>query len=269
MSEVAKAASAGASAAPAASAPSVVPAVVVPTAAPVAPGPGPSPVVRFSPSTPTIQTLPAAVNSGGSSSNEVVAVGPPVLHLLVPGGAPVASGSARAVGSGCVLWWLFQVGFVMFVFLFASVVPAYKFRSAFSVKQAICNVRTGRLLGPVSGALIRVVCAHVLPVLPVSRLLVPSWCHCLRLRWHPRRPRCLLRLQPRLSGLLLLLRFRMLSLRRLQRLEALPIGVVRLHSLRPLSAIPSPSLSLLGSSITWRWRSLCCTPLVLCSGVRR
>jgi hypothetical protein len=93
MAEVAKAALSGAPAAPAASAPSAVPTVVAPTAAPVAPGPGPLPVVRFSPSAPAIQTLPAAANSGGSSSDEVVAVGRPVPHLLVSGGTPVVSGS--------------------------------------------------------------------------------------------------------------------------------------------------------------------------------
>jgi hypothetical protein len=93
MAEVAKAALSGAPAAPAASAPSAVPAVIAPTAAPVAPGPGPSPVVRFSPSAPAIQTLPAAADSGGSSSDEVVAVGRPVPRLLVSGGAPVVSGS--------------------------------------------------------------------------------------------------------------------------------------------------------------------------------
>ncbi|KAN0128002.1 hypothetical protein V8E53_014179, partial [Lactarius tabidus] len=93
MAEVAKAALSGAPAAPAASAPSAVPAVVVPTAVPVAPGPGPSPVVHFSPSAPAIQTLPAAADLGGSSSDEVVAVGRPVPCLLVSGGAPVVSGS--------------------------------------------------------------------------------------------------------------------------------------------------------------------------------
>ncbi|KAN0136450.1 hypothetical protein V8E53_005818, partial [Lactarius tabidus] len=86
MAEVAKAALSGAPAAPAASAPSAVPAVV-------APGPGPLPAVCFSPSAPAIQTLPAAADSGGSSSDEVVAVGRPVPRLLVSGGAPVVSGS--------------------------------------------------------------------------------------------------------------------------------------------------------------------------------
>jgi hypothetical protein len=86
MAEVAKAALSGAPAAPAASAPSAVPAVV-------ALGPGPSPAVRFSPNAPAIQTLPAAADSGGSSSDEVVAVGRPAPRLLVSGGAPVASGS--------------------------------------------------------------------------------------------------------------------------------------------------------------------------------
>jgi hypothetical protein len=86
MAEVAKAALSGAPAAPAASAPSAIPAVV-------APGPGPSPAVRFSPSAPAIQTLPAAADLGGSSSDEVVAVGCPAPRLLVSGGAPVASGS--------------------------------------------------------------------------------------------------------------------------------------------------------------------------------
>jgi hypothetical protein len=164
-----------------------------------------------------------------------------------------------AVGSSRILWRLFQVGFIMFVFLLASVVPAYKFRSALSVRQVICNVRMGRLLGPVSGARLRVVCAHVLPVSPVSCLLVLSWSHCLHLWWCPRRPCRLLCLQPWLPGLLLLLRSWKLFLQRLQCLAALPIGTVRLCGLRPPSVIPSPSLSLLGSSIAWRWRSLCCT----------
>jgi hypothetical protein len=88
MSEVAKAASAGASVVPVASVSSVVPA-----AAPVAPGLVPSPVVRLSPSAPAIQTSPVAVNSGGSSSGVVDAVGHPEPRLLQPGGAPVASDS--------------------------------------------------------------------------------------------------------------------------------------------------------------------------------
>jgi hypothetical protein len=172
----------------------------------------------------------------------------------------------RAAGSGRVLRRLFQVGFVMFVFLLASVVPAYIFRSALSVRQAIRDARTGRLPGPVSGARLRVVCARVLLVSPVSRLLVPRWCRCLRLRWCPRCPRRPLHLPLRLPGLLLLLRSRRPFLRRLQRLAALPIGAVRLRGLRPPSVIPSPSSSLLGSSIVCRWRSLCCALLVLCSG---
>jgi hypothetical protein len=168
----------------------------------------------------------------------------------------------RAAGSGRVLRRLFQVGFVMFVFLLASVVPAYIFRSALSVRQAIRNARTGRLPGPVSGARLRVVCARVLLVLPVSRLLVLRWCCCLRLRWCPRRPRRPLHLPLRLPGLLLLLQSQRAVF---TEVAALPIGVVRLRSLRPPSVIPSPSSSLLGSSIACRWRSLCCALLVLCS----
>jgi hypothetical protein len=144
MSEVAKAASAGASVVLAGSAPSVVPAVIVPTATPVAPGPGPSPVVCSSPSAPTIQTLPLLliwVAQALMRSLQLVALCrtfwclAALLLLLVP---------ARKVGSSCILQRLFhQVGFIMFVFLLASVVLAYKFCSAFSVKKAICNVRMG------------------------------------------------------------------------------------------------------------------------------
>jgi hypothetical protein len=94
MAEVVKVDSAGASAAPAVSAPSAVPAVVAPTAALVVPGPGPLPVMHFLPSTPAIQTLPAAADLGGSSSDEVVAVGRPALCLLVSGSTPVVSSSS-------------------------------------------------------------------------------------------------------------------------------------------------------------------------------
>jgi hypothetical protein len=197
MSEVTKAASAGASS------PSMVPAVVVPAAALVAPSPRPSPVVHPLLSAPAIQTLPVAFNLGGSSSDEVIVVGHPELHLLLPGSAPVASGSgSRSRKRACPV--VTVPGQVCNVCLpVHSVVPAYMSHSAFSVKQAICNVRMGRLPGHVFGALIQVVCACVLLVSPVSCLLVPSWCCCLHLQWHLRHPLLLLCLQPQLLGLLL------------------------------------------------------------------
>jgi hypothetical protein len=259
MAEVAKAALSGAPAAPAASAPSAVPASL----RSVQDLRLPCVFHRTLPPSRLCQLLPIRVALAPMRLLRLVVLRRASWCLAA---LPLRLVPVRAAGSGRVLRRLFQVGFIMFVFLLASVVPAYIFRSALSVRQAIRDARTGRLPGPVSGARLRVVCARVLPVSPVSRLLVPRWCRCLRLRWCPRRPCRPLHLPLRLPGLLLLLRSRRPFLRRLQRLAALPIGAVRLRGLRPPSVIPSPSSSLLGSSIVCRWRSLCCALLVLCSG---